>query len=682
MKFVMKVTIIIILMCINPGAAYVKHSHQSFSISKVNLRLYSILVVGPRIIRRNQDYNVVISNILGESHNDCLLNVSIEQLGFPSRSVIAPMQTVKVMAYANKMVTFKIPSNITNGNYNIVIEGKQPSTSSNDNIFKEEQLFYIDSLENPVAFIQLNKPVVTPGESLKFRVIILKIDLKLVMAFKTSVSVYVFDPNHEVIRHWSNVSLYNGVYENQITIPTIPVLGTYKVGVMHNDIYMESKTFEVKNYNMYSIELNIYPTVVPFRRHQELNLTIDVKNNLGKPVRGNLTIFPVRTTFEEYLTTKTYTRDVHGIQQILIPFKHMLKIGRGVVILNITFTEHLTNRIISKEQDIKVYGPKYKVKLHNKTLKYFPGSSVITIMTVFYQNDEPAKNITLLVEVKGSNKLYRQKCTSNMNGQITFAMQTNKSMELYQLKVYQGIYQLLSVPILEVDSDKVLPDKHIKVELLTRVKFNRMLRLLVTCSDNMTILLYYVVSNGILVEFGFFKPDQSNRYPFKIMMSDELIPRAKITVFTVVRDTLIHGDVELSINEFGNPVKTDNIRLKKESHPFKLLIYSNFQIILQLEIKIEENIGEDGVDPGDEIELGIRGRPGAFVALTAYDQRLLQYSEDHDILFTDIWKMVDTPYDRQSLFPYRFINDLGIFVTDDTIKITGKCQRCSSKSNL
>lgn len=112
MKFVMKVTIIIILMCINPGAAYVKHSHQSFSISKVNLRLYSILVVGPRIIRRNQDYNVVISNILGESHNDCLLNVSIEQLGFPSRSVIAPMQTVKVMAYANKMVTFKVSFNL------------------------------------------------------------------------------------------------------------------------------------------------------------------------------------------------------------------------------------------------------------------------------------------------------------------------------------------------------------------------------------------------------------------------------------------------------------------------------------------------------------------------------------------------------------------------------------------
>ncbi|XP_049542529.1 uncharacterized protein LOC125955437 [Anopheles darlingi] len=169
-------------------------------------------------------------------------------------------------------------------------------------------------------------------------------------------------------------------------------------------------------------------------------------------------------------------------------------------------------------------------------------------------------------------------------------------------------------------------------------------------NDEPAILVTLLVEvEGNIVGAGFFRPNQMNRYPFKLLMSEKLIPRSKIFVATIVRKSFIYGDVELSINDFGNP----------------------------LEIKIEENISEDGVDPGDEIELGIRGRPGAYVSLAAYDQRLMQqiveYRGNHDIVFAEVWEMFDNYFDR-SRYSYDKLTDLGIFavVTDDTIQITSE----------
>ncbi|XP_049542531.1 uncharacterized protein LOC125955439 [Anopheles darlingi] len=349
---------------------------------------------------------------------------------------------------------------------------------------------------------------------------------------------------------------------------------------------------------------------------------------------------------------KADTWHVNGKRQIDVPFSEKLEFSSDAHPTTLTircfFTEEYTNRTISKRQRITVYKNKYVVTKENRRLTYHQGSPFTARLKVTYNNDEPAKLVTLLVAVQGVNETYRQNCTGNRKGLITFSMPTNNSTKLNSLKVYDGDQEIDRWNIYNVPSADLLADKYIKVELLTRVKFNRMIRLLITCSDNMTILLYHVFTKGNIVEFGSFKPNQTNRYSFQLLMSDKLIPRSRIFVATIVRKSFICGDVELSINDFGNPLK----------------------------INIEENISEDGVDPGDEIELGIRGRPGAFVALTAYDQRLLQHGKDHDILFADVWESLymlhpSTTYNiRREL-----VTELFTIITDATTSVLGKCNR-------
>ncbi|XP_050093894.1 uncharacterized protein LOC126576631 [Anopheles aquasalis] len=170
--------------------------------------------------------------------------------------------------------------------------------------------------------------------------------------------------------------------------------------------------------------------------------------------------------------------------------------------------------------------------------------------------------------------------------------------------VYDGESILLQKELYERGSEV-----YVDVKQLTRVKFNRMLRLMVTCSHGMDILMYYIISKGSIVDIGFFRPNQRIRYTFQILVSKELTPVSMIYLIASANGKFATNYISFTVREFVNPI----------------------------EIKIEENISDDGVDLGDEIELSIRGRPGSFVALAAYVHRFMQHSKHHDIFYTDVW---------------------------------------------
>ncbi|XP_049546578.1 uncharacterized protein LOC125957731 [Anopheles darlingi] len=196
-------------------------------------------------------------------------------------------------------------------------------------------------------------------------------------------------------------------------------------------------------------------------------------------------------------------------------------------------------------------------------------------------------------------------------------------------------------------------DVYLDIKFLTRVKFNRMLRLMVTCSHGMDILMYFVTSKGNIVDVGFFRPHKSTRYIFEVMVSKKLIPHSTIVFLTHANGGFKANKVDVKLYELGNPIK----------------------------IKIEENISEDGVDPGDEIELSIRGRPGAFIALAAYDQRFLQYTNHriyiqysyHDIFLNNIWYMFNSFHSHKSMDYYVLgVTEAGYFKRTTTLFNKGK----------
>lgn len=88
---------------------------------------------------------------------------------------------------------------------------------------------------------------------------------------------------------------------------------------------------------------------------------------------------------------------------------------------------------------ITVYKYKYAVSLEQARASFRPGSPFTGTLSITYHNKVPAKNVNMLIRVKGVNETYERNYTSNMDGKIIFSFDTNTSSALKTL--------IVSIPI-------------------------------------------------------------------------------------------------------------------------------------------------------------------------------------------------------------------------------------------
>ncbi|XP_049542592.1 CD109 antigen-like [Anopheles darlingi] len=371
----MKYCLCIVLLCL---------TLENFWLSFAYLRLYRAWIFAPKFIQANRDYTMVISNVLVKNNSEYLVSLRIKGTDWEGRTTLNLTKAVHLKPDTQQMIALKIPSNITDGEYYITIEGNRIDSSF--------RLEYLSS--HLTGLIQLNQPVIIPGDKLKFRVIVVDGDLKPVKSHETTVSVYIRDPHNQVIREWTNISLYSGVFEGQMVISSIPVLGTYLIDARANGRGVASNIFEVRDDDLYSVDLNIVPTVEPLLEHQALNLTITVENYLGKPAKGNVTVRLYHSN--DVIAVQTW--HVNGIRQVYLPFMKNVNFMyyQEDLMLKVNFTEQYTGRVTTKNKQLIAYYYKYNVDINN--LIYQPGSPFKTILRITHNNGEIAKKVTLCIK--------------------------------------------------------------------------------------------------------------------------------------------------------------------------------------------------------------------------------------------------------------------------------------------
>lgn len=77
-------------------------------------------------------------------------------------------------------------------------------------------------------FIQLDKPLYKPGDIIRFRIIVVDVDIRPAANIKT-VDVSLFDAEKNTIMKWSNSTLGKGVFESWFQIASTPTHGTWKL---------------------------------------------------------------------------------------------------------------------------------------------------------------------------------------------------------------------------------------------------------------------------------------------------------------------------------------------------------------------------------------------------------------------------------------------------------------------
>uniref|UniRef100_A0A182W9H6 TEP1-F n=1 Tax=Anopheles minimus TaxID=112268 RepID=A0A182W9H6_9DIPT len=533
---------------------------------------HGILVVGPRLIRANQNYTVVISHFKSNLSD---VNLMLQMQGHTDdgTNVLNVTKLVNVREDTNKHINFNLPGNLPAGNYTITIDGQRGFSYHSEVILACRD-------KSISGLIQISKPVFKPGDTVQFRVIVLDSELKPPTQLG-KIQVKIHDPDNDVIRKWSSLQLYTGVFENDFQIAPSSKNGLWKISVLVDGEELVSKTFEVKDYELSSFSLEVKPSAIPLKEHQGLNLTISAYYNFRKPVKG---LAKVELYLEDEILDQKKELEMYGETQVELRYvQHFEMDGdQKDVRVKTIFIEQHSERTFVKEFQITVYKHKYRVDLINGSPQFQPGFPFKCALQFRNHDGTPAKGITGKVEVDDID--YETTATSDIEGLIELELHSNENTEKMSITFSNDEGCYFNAQLYETG---VNANKYIKLRFKHPITSSRLLQFLVTCNEPMKFFVYYVVSHGKIVDSGFVRTDEHNKYSFRLEASEKMLPTAKIMIATVVNDAVLCDFVEIYY---------------KEPH-------NNFNLSID---KLE-------VNPGHKIELRMSGRPGAYVGLAAHD---------------------------------------------------------------
>uniref|UniRef100_A0A182THV7 TEP1-F n=1 Tax=Anopheles melas TaxID=34690 RepID=A0A182THV7_9DIPT len=380
-----------------------------------------IFIVGPKHIRTGQNYTVILSSFEPNTNERNLL-LQLDGLSAGGKKLLHLGQPARVQPLSNSVISFPLPDSLPAGSYKLTIDGQ--------NGFKfHQEADLLLAASTSTALVQLSKPIYKPGDVLQFRVIVLGGDLKP-PAPSVTATVIVHDPQRNVIRRWTAVSLQLGVFEEQLQIGTVPLLGRYTITVTvtgANEIV--SKTFDVREYVLPAFEVAVQARAVPLEKHQRLNLTLSARYYTVQPVRGVAT---VELYLEDDKLDQRRVVGVYGATQLELPFNEHLSVydDSQDVRVHVAFTQDETNRTIYKEQRITVYKLPYRVELVKEQPEFRAKVPFDCQLRVRYQDGTPAKGAAFEVKVEGAYTTDRQVAyTSDTTGVIKLTLQPEASSE-------------------------------------------------------------------------------------------------------------------------------------------------------------------------------------------------------------------------------------------------------------
>ncbi|XP_010154554.1 PREDICTED: alpha-2-macroglobulin-like protein 1 [Eurypyga helias] len=176
---------------------------------------------------------------------------------------------------------------------------------SGDNVLFEGHKKVLVEPPKNVILVETDKGLYKPGEIVKFRIVNLDKDLKVI---KNEYSqIWLQDPEYNRVAEWLNVKSRQGIVDLSFPLASEALLGEYTISVQQD---MAQKTFTVDEYVLKKFEIKIEHPPFITTEDVEFQLKVCGKYTYGKPVQGeiNITFITLSQFFEDNLTNSTEGR--------------------------------------------------------------------------------------------------------------------------------------------------------------------------------------------------------------------------------------------------------------------------------------------------------------------------------------------------------------------------------------
>ncbi|XP_053383073.1 CD109 antigen-like [Mercenaria mercenaria] len=603
----------------------------------------SYILISPSVVRPGRDFTIQ-GELLETPDSPVTITAELSN----NAGAIASSQ-VTVHGKSKVQLDIPVPTQITldsgrsRKNLNLKLSGTGGLS------FSETKSVSFESKSSSV-FIQTDKAIYKPGQTVNFRVFGVNPELKVIF---DKLKVELYDPNGNKINQWDvsgfEMTRLGGVYVHHQVMSEQPVLGkwTIKAKLLSHGDDFEEKTFEVDEYVLPKFETEL--DLPSFGRTDvaEFKGKVKAKYTYGKPVKGmvDLLIRPKNERFQwingsRQRVSKTieWKMPITGEVEFTFSLSKLKEIQKFLsgssLIFEANVTEDLTKYKRSDKQEITFYDQPMKLTFPASLPDTFkPGMTYDAVVIVAQRDDTTPDTINGRLKVtiteyrksrdhvfrsqsRGSRLISRRRWwrprpwpreiskvlppefyTIPTDGIVVFPIDTDSRATKIEIKAeYNGASKSKTLKKRHSPSNTYLQMRLLtsKPQALSTVDID------VRSTERPGVLNYQIYSRGSIVESGTI-PMPTLRKTWSFKTTSAMAPRAKIVLFFVRSDGEVIAD-GLTINVQG--------------------VFEN---------KVDINFNKTSAAPADKIRLDVTADAGSNVYVLGVDKSVLLMATGNDI---------------------------------------------------
>ncbi|XP_077053726.1 alpha-2-macroglobulin-like protein 1 [Siphateles boraxobius] len=423
----------------------------------------------------------------------------------------------------------------------------------------------------PLTFIQTDKPIYNPGQTVNFRVVTM--DGKFLPLDQMYNLVVVEDNNNNRIGQWTNISSTGWILQLSHELNPEAQIGMYTLKAFIGDQII-SHVFEVKKYVLPRFDVTVNQPQTYSVADVGLKVEACAKYTYGQPVPGQALVevcrdplpYVVVPELTRWCLNQTAKMNATGCVSLTVDTSMFFKTKfennmQDTFLVNVMVTEEGTDVLMSKSATVSISFEVGKVTFVDLPDYFKPGSTIKGKISVSRFDGTPIANkaVYLLDGNSWPNKLL-QNLTTNQNGLASFSLCTaslpKAALNLVASATPAAVHSSKSpyfttdtrvVQLLQPDSSSNPSSELTIVKLEQPLKFDAAYPVTVKYSfvgeagDYSTDIIYIVLSRGLIVLHGFqtvraraSNTVTSGSVSFQLSVSVDMAPAVQILVYCVL----------------------------------------------------------------------------------------------------------------------------------------------------
>ncbi|NWX18237.1 OVOS protein, partial [Aegotheles bennettii] len=296
---------------------------------------------------------------------------------------------------------------------------------------EERRSVMIWSMES-IVFVQADKPIYKPGQSVMFRVVALDSNFKPVQ----EMFLFLQDPQGNRIFQWQNVTSEMSIIQIEFPLSEEPILGNYKIIVVKKSGDKTNHSFLVEEYVLPKFEVTVTAPESLTVLDSEFTVKVCAVYTYGQPVEGKVQLSVCRD-FDTYGRCKkspvcqSFTKDLETegcVSQVLS--SDIFELNRVGYVRNLdvraVVTEKGTGLQLTAARSISITRLMSMVQFENMDRHYRRGIPYFGQIKLVDKDNSPIPNEVVQLFVNNKNT---DNFTTDDNGVAEFSIDTSKMFD-------------------------------------------------------------------------------------------------------------------------------------------------------------------------------------------------------------------------------------------------------------